>query len=146
MIDLRSDTVTRPSRAMLEAMMAAPVGDDVYGDDPTVNALQDYAAELSGKEAAIFLPTGTQANPVALLSHCERGEEYIVGQAAHNYLFEAGGAAVLGSIQPQPIDAAADGTLPLDKSGDENQTRRYPFRPHQITQSGKHPQRQSAAA
>ena len=115
MIDLRSDTVTRPSRAMLEAMMAAPVGDDVYGDDPTVNALQDYAAELSGKEAAIFLPTGTQANLVALLSHCERGEEYIVGQAAHNYLFEAGGAAVLGSIQPQPIDAAADGTLPLDK-------------------------------
>lgn len=115
MIDLRSDTVTRPSRAMLEAMMAAPVGDDVYGDDPTVNALQNYAAELSGKEAAIFLPTGTQANLVALLSHCERGEEYIVGQAAHNYLFEAGGAAVLGSIQPQPIDAAADGTLPLDK-------------------------------
>ncbi|EMX8850828.1 low-specificity L-threonine aldolase [Escherichia coli] len=115
MIDLRSDTVTRPSRAMLEAMMAAPVGDDVYGDDPTVNALQDYAAELSGKEAAIFLPTGTQANLVALLSHCERGEEYIVGQAAHNYLFEAGGAAVLGSIQPQPIDAAADGTLPPDK-------------------------------
>lgn len=89
MIDLRSDTVTRPSRAMLEAMILALVGDDVYGDDPTVNALQDYAAELSGKEAAIFLPTGTQANLVALLSHCERGEEYIVGQAAHNYLFEA---------------------------------------------------------
>lgn len=115
MIDLRSDTVTRPGRAMLEAMMAAPVGDDVYGDDPTVNELQAYAAELSGKEAALFLPTGTQANLVALLSHCERGEEYIVGQGAHNYLYEAGGAAVLGSIQPQPIDAAADGTLPLDK-------------------------------
>jgi len=114
-IDLRSDTVTRPSRAMLEQMMAAPVGDDVYGDDPTVNELQRYAAELSGKEAALFLPTGTQANLVALLSHCERGEEYIVGQGAHNYLYEAGGAAVLGSIQPQPIDAAADGTLPLDK-------------------------------
>ena len=80
MIDLRSDTVTRPSRAMLEEMMAAPVGDDVYGDDPTVNELQRYAAELSGKEAALFLPTGTQANPVALLSHCERGEEYIVGR------------------------------------------------------------------
>lgn len=80
MIDLRSDTVTRPSRAMLEEMMAAPVGDDVYGDDPTVNELQRYAAELSGKEAALFLPTGTQANLVALLSHCERGEEYIVGQ------------------------------------------------------------------
>lgn len=115
MIDLRSDTVTRPGRAMLEAMMAAPVGDDVYGDDPTVNELQAYAAELSGKEAALFLPTGTQANLVALLSHCERGEEYVVGQGAHNYLYEAGGAAVLGSIQPQPIDAAADGTLPLDK-------------------------------
>ncbi|KNC88049.1 low-specificity L-threonine aldolase [Trabulsiella odontotermitis] len=115
MIDLRSDTVTRPGRAMLDAMMAAPVGDDVYGDDPTVNELQRYAAELGGKEAALFLPTGTQANLVALLSHCERGEEYIVGQVAHNYLYEAGGAAVLGSIQPQPIDAAPDGTLPLDK-------------------------------
>lgn len=115
MIDLRSDTVTRPSRAMLEAMMAAPVGDDVYGDDPTVNELQRYAAALSGKEAALFLPTGTQANLVALLSHCERGEEYIVGQGAHNYLYEAGGAAVLGSIQPQPIDASPDGSLPLDK-------------------------------
>jgi threonine aldolase len=100
---------------MLEEMMAAPVGDDVYGDDPTVNALQCYAAELSGKEAALFLPSGTQANLVALLSHCERGEEYIAGQGAHNYLYEAGGAAVLGSIQPQPIDAAPDGTLPLDK-------------------------------
>lgn len=115
MIDLRSDTVTRPTQAMLDVMISAPVGDDVYGDDPTVNALQQYAAELAGKEAAIFLPTGTQANLVALLSHCERGEEYIVGQGAHNYLYEAGGAAVLGSIQPQPIDAAPDGTLPLDK-------------------------------
>lgn len=115
MIDLRSDTVTRPGRAMLERMLAAPVGDDVYGDDPTVNALQDYAARLSGKEAALFLPTGTQANLVALLSHCERGDEYIVGQLAHNYLYEAGGAAVLGSIQPQPIEADPDGTLPLDK-------------------------------
>lgn len=115
MIDLRSDTVTRPGRAMLERMLAAPVGDDVYGDDPTVNELQNYAARLSGKEAALFLPTGTQANLVALLSHCERGEEYIVGQLAHNYLYEAGGAAVLGSIQPQPIEADPDGTLPLDK-------------------------------
>ena len=85
MIDLRSDTVTRPSRAMLEEMMAAPVGDDVYGDDPTVNELQRYAAELGGKEAALVLPTGTQANLVAVLSHCERGEEYIVGQGAHNF-------------------------------------------------------------
>ncbi|WP_058913067.1 low-specificity L-threonine aldolase [Entomohabitans teleogrylli] len=115
MIDLRSDTVTRPSHAMLEAMMAAPTGDDVYGDDPTVNALQDYAARLAGKQAALFLPTGTQANLVGLMSHCARGEEYIVGQLAHNYLYEAGGAAVLGSIQPQPIDNAPDGSLPLDK-------------------------------
>jgi threonine aldolase len=114
-IDLRSDTVTRPSRSMLDEMMAAPTGDDVYGDDPTVNELQAYAAEISGKEAALFLPTGTQANLVALLSHCERGEEYIVGQLAHNYLYEAGGAAVLGSIQPQPIEANQDGSLPLDK-------------------------------
>lgn len=114
MIDLRSDTVTRPSAAMLSAMMAAETGDDVYGDDPTVNALEARAAELSGKEAALFLPTGTQANLVALLCHCQRGEEYIVGQLAHNYKYEAGGAAVLGSIQPQPILAAKDGTLPLD--------------------------------
>ena len=114
MIDLRSDTVTRPGKAMLDAMMAAPTGDDVYGDDPTVNTLQHTVAALSGKEAALFLPTGTQANLVALLSHCERGEEYITGQGAHNYLYEAGGAAVLGSIQPQPIDAAPDGTLPLE--------------------------------
>ena len=115
MIDLRSDTVTRPSEAMRQAMARAEVGDDVYGDDPTVNALQDMAATLCGKEAALFLPTGTQANLVALLTHCQRGEEYIVGQKAHNYMYEAGGAAVLGSIQPQPLDMADDGSIPLDK-------------------------------
>ncbi len=115
LIDLRSDTVTQPDAAMRSAMTNAEVGDDVYGDDPTVNALEAQAAKLSGKEAALFLPTGTQANLVALLTHCQRGEEYIVGQKAHNYLYEAGGAAVLGSIQPQPIDANDDGTLPLDK-------------------------------
>lgn len=114
MIDLRSDTVTRPSQAMLSAMMSAETGDDVYGDDPTVNQLEYEATRLSGKAAALFLPTGTQANLVALLCHCQRGEEYIVGQLAHNYKYEAGGAAVLGSIQPQPILAAADGSLPLD--------------------------------
>lgn len=115
LIDLRSDTVTQPSADMRAAMAQADVGDDVYGDDPTVNALQAEAVRLSGKEAALFLPTGTQANLVALLSHCQRGEEYIVGQQAHNYKYEAGGAAVLGSIQPQPIEANPDGTLPLDK-------------------------------
>jgi threonine aldolase len=115
LIDLRSDTVTRPSPAMLSAMVSARTGDDVYGDDPGVNALEAEAAHLSGKAAALFLPTGTQANLVALLSHCQRGDEYIVGQQAHNYKYEAGGAAVLGSIQPQPIEAAEDGTLPLEK-------------------------------
>lgn len=115
MIDLRSDTVTRPGEAMRQAMYKAEVGDDVYGDDPTVNALQALACELTGKQAALFFPTGTQANLVALLSHCERGDEYIVGQKAHNYMYEAGGAAVLGSIQPQPLDMADDGSIPLDK-------------------------------
>jgi threonine aldolase len=115
MIDLRSDTVTRPTAAMLQVMMAAPVGDDVWGDDPTVNRLQAVVAERAGKEAALFLPSGTQSNLCALMAHCERGDEYIVGQLAHTYKYEGGGAAVLGSIVPQPIENAADGTLPLDK-------------------------------
>jgi threonine aldolase len=101
-IDLRSDTVTQPSAAMRAAMAAAPVGDDVYGDDPTVNRLQDYAAELFGFEAGLFAPTGTQTNLIALMTHCGRGDEYLVGQEAHTYKYEGGGAAVLGSIQPQP--------------------------------------------
>jgi L-threonine aldolase (EC 4.1.2.5) len=114
-IDLRSDTVTQPTDAMREAMLRAPVGDDVYGEDPTVNALQDRLAADLGFPAALFVPTGTQSNLLALMSHCERGDEYIVGADAHTYRFEGGGAAVLGSIQPQPIPQAADGTLPLDK-------------------------------
>ena len=115
MIDLRSDTVTRPSPAMKDAMMAAPVGDDVWGDDPTVNTFQEKLAEQTGKEAALLFPSGTQSNLVALMAHCERGDEYIVGQSAHTYRYEGGGAAVLGSIQPQPIENAADGSLPLEK-------------------------------
>ena len=115
MIDLRSDTVTRPSPSMLAAMTAAPLGDDVWGDDPTVIALQAAVAERTGKEAGLFFPTGTQSNLAALMAHCERGDEYIVGQLAHTYKYEGGGAAVLGSIQPQPIENAPDGTLPLDK-------------------------------
>lgn len=113
-IDLRSDTVTRPSPAMRVAMLAAEVGDDVYGDDPTVNALQARLAGDLGFEAGLFLPSGTQSNLVALMAHCARGDEYIVGMDAHTYKYEGGGAAVLGSIQPQPIVQAADGTLPLD--------------------------------
>lgn len=115
MIDLRSDTVTRPTAAMRATMLAAEVGDDVYGEDPTVNALQQRLADDLGFEAALFVPTGTQSNLLALMSHCERGDEYLVGADAHTYKFEGGGAAVLGSIQPQPIPHDADGSLPLDK-------------------------------
>ena len=115
LIDLRSDTVTRPGPAMLAAMTAAEVGDDVWGDDPTVNRLQDALAERTGKEAGLFFPSGTQSNLAALMAHCARGDEYIVGQLAHTYKYEGGGAAVLGSIQPQPIENAPDGSLPLDK-------------------------------
>ena len=114
-IDLRSDTVTRPTPGMLAAMSAAPVGDDVWGDDPTVNRLQAMTAEATDKEAALFFPSGTQSNLAALMAHCERGDEYIVGQMAHTYRWEGGGAAVLGSIQPQPLEQEADGTIPLAK-------------------------------
>lgn len=99
---------------MRERMAAAPVGDDVFGDDPTVNALETRVAKLAGKEAALLLPSGTQSNLVALLAHCQRGEEYIVGQDYHTYLYEAGGGAVFGSLQPQPIPVEPDGSLSLD--------------------------------
>src|SRR5690348_13968029 len=115
MIDLRSDTATRPTQAMRDVMAAAEVGDDVYGEDPTVNALEALAAEMSGMEAAVFVCSGTQSNLIALLSHCQRGDEYIVGQQAHTYKYEGGGAAVLGGIQPQPLDFCADGTLDLEQ-------------------------------
>ena len=112
-VDLRSDTVTRPTAAMRDAMFNAPLGDDVFGDDPSVNALQERIAALLGKEAALFMPTGTQSNLVGLMSHCQRGDEYIVGQMAHTYRMEGGGAAVMGSIQPQPLEHQADGSLAL---------------------------------
>ncbi len=113
-IDLRSDTVTRPTAAMRAAMAAAEVGDDVFGDDPTVNALQERIAAMLGKEAALFMPTGTQSNLCGMMSHCQRGDEVIVGQGAHTYRYEGGGAAVLGSIQPQPLPNQADGTIRLE--------------------------------
>jgi threonine aldolase len=112
-IDLRSDTVTRPTPAMREAMLRAAVGDDVFGDDPTVNALQERIAHELGFEAALFVASGTQGNLCALLSHCQRGEEAIVGAEAHTYLYEAGGGAVFGSIQPQPVPHQPDGSLAL---------------------------------
>jgi threonine aldolase len=112
-VDLRSDTVTRPTEAMRAAMMRAPLGDDVFGDDPSVNHLQEQIADMLGFEAALFGPTGTQTNLCGILAHCQRGDEYIVGQLAHTYRWEGGGAAVLGSVQPQPITNAPDGSLPL---------------------------------
>ncbi|MDD3044906.1 MAG: low-specificity L-threonine aldolase [Candidatus Delongbacteria bacterium] len=114
-IDLRSDTVTRPSEAMRKAMYEAEVGDDVYGDDPTVNRLEELGAQMLGTDAAIFATSGTQANLLALLCHCERGDEYIVGQDAHTYKYEGGGGAVLGSIQPQPVEADELGRLDFEQ-------------------------------
>ena len=113
-IDLRSDTVTQPTLAMRAAMHAAPLGDDVFADDPSINALQEKIAHMLGFEAALFVPTGTQSNLCAVLGHCQRGDEYIVGQMAHAYRWEGGGAAVFGSVQPQPLAHQSDGTLLLD--------------------------------
>jgi len=112
-IDLRSDTVTRPSHGMRRAMAEAEVGDDVFGDDPTVNRLQRVVAERFRMEDALFFPSGTQSNLAAVMAHCQRGEEMIVGQEAHTYRYEGGGAAVLGSVQPQPLQNRPDGTLDL---------------------------------
>lgn len=143
MIDLRSDTVTLPTSAMRVAMAAAEVGDDVYGEDPTVNALERRAAEMAGMEASLFVSSGTQGNLLALLTHCGRGDEYIAGQRAHCYRSEAGGAAALGGIQPQPIDFAPDGTLPLDavraavKPGDDFHYARSRLLCLENTQGGK---------
>jgi len=114
-VDLRSDTVTRPTPAMRAFMATAPVGDDVFGDDPSVNALQEKIAAMLGKEAALYVASGTQSNLVGIMSHCGRGDEYIVGQMAHTYRWEGGGAAVLGSVQPQPLEHEADGRLALER-------------------------------
>ena len=114
-VDMRSDTVTQPTEAMRAVMHAAPLGDDVFGDDPSVNALQEKIAAMLGFEAALFVPTGTQSNLCGILSHCQRGDEYIVGQMAHCYRWEGGGAAVFGSVQPQPLNHQPDGSLSLDE-------------------------------
>jgi threonine aldolase len=114
-VDLRSDTVTRPSPGMRAAMAAAEVGDDVYGEDPTVNHLQALVAERFGFESALFFASGTQSNLSALMSHCGRGEEYLVGQEAHTYSYEGGGAAMLGSIQPQPLENEPDGGISIQR-------------------------------
>jgi threonine aldolase len=111
--DFRSDTVTRPTPAMRAAMAAARVGDDVFGDDPSVNALQEEVAALLGLEAALFVPSGTQSNLIGVMTHCARGDEVILGQEAHTFRYEGGGGAALGSVQPQPLDNAEDGTIPV---------------------------------
>jgi len=113
-VDLRSDTVTKPTPEMREAMAEAEVGDDVFGDDPTVNHLEELAAQMLGKEAALFVPSGTMGNLVSLLVHCQRGDEVIVGAQSHIYLNEAGGMSALGGIQPCPVQNQPDGTLALD--------------------------------
>jgi threonine aldolase len=118
LIDLRSDTVTRPSIGMREAMLTAEVGDDVYGEDPTITALEQRTAELFGMAAGLFVTSGTQGNLLALLCHCHRGDEYIAGARAHSYLSEGGGGAVLASIQPQPVENNSDGTIELQKIKD----------------------------
>ncbi len=115
MIDLRSDTVTRPTAAMRERMAAAEVGDDVFGDDPSVRRLQERLAEMTGHETGLFFPSGTQSNLAALMAHCQRGEEFVIGALGHSYKYEAGGAAVLGSLWPQPLEYEADGSLDLKK-------------------------------
>jgi len=114
-IDLRSDTVTKPSLAMRQVIFTAEVGDDVFGEDPSVNQLEAYAADLLGKEASLFVATGTQGNLLSVLSHCERGDEFIAGQLSHLYRWEAGGCSVLGSVYPQPLEQELDGTLDLNK-------------------------------
>jgi threonine aldolase len=114
-IDLRSDTVTKPTSAMRAAIARAEVGDDVYGEDPTINRLEALAAKMLGTEAALFVTSGTQSNLLALLTHCQRGDEYIVGQNAHTYKYEGGGAAIIGSIQPQPLEFEKDGTIDLER-------------------------------
>ena len=113
-IDLRSDTVTQPTPAMRQAMAQAEVGDDVYGEDPTINRLQEIGAALMGKEAGLFVPSGTMGNLAAILAHCGRGDEVILGNKAHTFLFEAGGISALGGVHSCQIPNQPDGTLALE--------------------------------
>jgi threonine aldolase len=113
-VDLRSDTVTHPTPAMREAMSNAQVGDDVYGEDPTVNRLQEIAALRMGKEAGLFVPSGTMGNLVAVLTHCNRGDEAMMGNLGHTFLFEGGGVAALGGVNPRTLNNQPDGSLLLE--------------------------------
>ena len=145
---LRSDrrcTHGRPTAGMRAAMAAAPLGDDVFGDDPSVNALQDKIAGMLGFEAALFVPTGTQSNLCAILSHCQRGDEYIVGQMQHCYRWEGGGGAVFGSVQPQPLEHQADGSLALADIEAAIKPDDPAFRAQPAAGAGEHAGRQAAA-
>ncbi len=113
-VDLRSDTVTLPTPQMREAMAEAVVGDDVFGEDPTINQIEDMSASLMGKQAGLFVPTGTMGNLAAILAHCGRGDEFILGDQSHTFLYEAGGAAALGGAHPHLLQNQSDGTLILD--------------------------------
>ena len=141
-IDLRSDTVTQPTPEMREAMANAPVGDDVFGDDPTINQLQELAAEKVGKQAGLFVPSGTMGNLAAILTHCTRGDEAIMGKRSHTFLFEGGGISTLGGIHSSQINEQADGSLPLDEiesnlrdAGDDHQPVIAPDRDREHPQS-----------
>lgn len=118
LVDLRSDTVTQPTPEMRQAMAQAPVGDDVYGEDPSINALQEMAAEMLGKEAGLFVPSGTMGNLAAVLAHCGRGDEVILGKYSHTFLFEAGGISALGGVHSNQIPNQPDGTLDLEEIQD----------------------------
>ena len=145
-IDLRSDTVTHPTAAMRDAMARADVGDDVYGEDPTVNALEALAAQRLGFAASLFVPSGTMSNLLALLTHCGRGDEYIAGQQAHTYKYEGGGGAVLGGIQPQPLPFQQDGTLDLDVVEATIKPDDFHFATHPPAVPGEHARRRAVAA
>ncbi len=137
-IDLRSDTVTRPTAAMRDAMANADVGDDVYGEDPTVNALEALAAQRIGFAASLFVPSGTMSNLLALLTHCGRGDEYIAGQQAHTYKYEGGGGAVFGGIQPQPLPFQIDGTHRSRRRRGCDQARRFSLRENPLAVPREH--------
>ena len=137
-IDLRSDTVTQPTAEMRKAMAAAEVGDDVFGEDPTINHLQEVAAEAMGKAAGLFVASGTMGNLIAILTHCGRGDEAIVGNLGHTYLFEAGGISALGGVHPYVLQNQVDGTLNLRRGRTGNSAGRCAFSNHPAGSDREH--------
>ena len=140
MIDLRSDTLTKPTPAMREAMARAEVGDDVFGEDPTIIALEEMSAQRMGKQAGLFVASGTMGNLVSLLAQCGRGDEVILGDQAHTYIYEQGGSAALGGIHPRAVHNQPDGTLDLDEVEDTIRTVNVHFPAHEADYGGEHTQ------